>query len=233
MAENILEVNDLTVGFNGNLVLSNLSFKVEEEDVLVVLGPNGAGKTTLLRALLGLVPYQGSISWETDDINYLSSQEFYERRNAPPLSIEEFFDLKDVPHEEKVEIIEEVGLDESVLQKKFGVLSTGEFQRMTIAWALADDPSVLLFDEPTAGIDIGGQETIYSLLHNFWKRRDLTIILVTHDFNIVWDHASDVLCLNKKMLCHGVPEKVLDPERMEELYGTGVKFYKHDHRGSK
>lgn len=233
MAENILEVNDLTVEFNENLVLNNLSFKVEEEDVLVVLGPNGAGKTTLLRALLSLVPYRGSISWETDDINYLSSQEFYERRNIPLLSIEEFFELKDVSHEEKVEIIEEVGLDESVLQKKFGGLSTGEFQRMTIAWALADDPSVLLFDEPTAGIDIGGQETIYSLLHNFWKRRNLTAILVTHDLNIVWEHASDVLCLNKKMLCRGVPEKVLDPERMEELYGTGVKFYKHDHRGSK
>lgn len=233
LAEKVLEVEDLTVEFNGNTVLSNLNFEVGKDEVLVVLGPNGAGKTTLLRALLDLIPHEGSISWKADDISYLSSQEFYDRENIPPLSIEEFFDLKNITHKKKVEILEEVGLEESVLRKNFGALSTGEFQRMTIAWALVDDPSVLLFDEPTAGIDIGGQETIYSLLHEFWKERDLTIILVTHDLNIVWEHASNVLCLNKKMICSGTPEKVLDPERMEELYGSGVKFYKHEHRGPK
>lgn len=233
IGEKILDVADLTVKFDGNTVLNNLTFEVEEEEVLVVLGPNGSGKTTLLRTLLGLIPYKGSISWNTDDISYLSSQEFYERRDIPPLSVEEFFGIKEVSHREKVEILEDVGLEGSVLQKKFGALSTGEFQRMTIAWALVDDPSVLLFDEPTAGIDIGGQETIYSLLHEFWERRNLTIILVTHDLNIVWEHASNVLCLNKKMICSGVPERVLDPKRLEELYGTGVKFYKHAHRGSK
>lgn len=230
ISEKVLEVENLNVEFDGNSVLKDLTFDVEEEEVLVILGPNGAGKTTLLRALLGLIPYRGSIDWRAGDINYLSSQEFYERRNIPPLSIEEFFKLKEVPYEKIVEILEQVGLDEYVLEKRFGALSTGEFQRMTIAWSLVDDPSVLLFDEPTAGIDLGGQETIYSLLHEFWKRRNLTILLVTHDLSVVWAHASNVLCLNKRKLCSGVPEKVLDPERLEELYGTGVKFYKHDHR---
>lgn len=232
ITEKILEVNNLNVEFDGNLVLKDLTFDVEEGDVLVILGPNGAGKTTLLRTLLGLIPYQGDISWKTDDINYLSSQEFYERRDIPPLSIEEFFKLKDVSHDKIVEILDDVGLDESMLEKRFGALSTGEFQRMTIAWALVDDPSVLLFDEPTAGIDLGGQETIYSLLHEFWKERNFTVLLVTHDLSVVWEHASSVLCLNKRKLCSGIPERVLDPERLEELYGTGVKFYKHDHRGS-
>lgn len=228
----ILEVKDLNVEFDGNIVLKDLTFDVEEGDVLVILGPNGAGKTTLLRALLGLIPYRGSISWETDDISYLSSVEFYERRNVSPLSVEEFFQLKKVPHEEMVEILEEVGLDKSVLRKRFDSLSSGEFQRMTIAWALVDDPSVLLFDEPTTGIDIGGQKTIYSLLHKFWKKRNLTVLLVTHDLSVVWKHASNVLCLNKRKLCYGAPERALEPERLEELYGTGVKFYKHDHRGT-
>lgn len=231
LSENILEVEGLTVEFDGNKVLNNLTFNVEKEEVLVVLGPNGAGKTTLLRALLDLIPHKGNVSWRTQDINYLSSQEFYNRETIPPLSIEEFFKIKEDSSHQIVQMLEKVGLDGSVLNKRFGELSTGEFQRMTIAWALIDDPEVLLFDEPTAGIDIGGQETIYSLLHDFWEERDLTIILVTHDLNIVWEHARNVLCLNKDMICYGVPERVLDPERMEELYGTGVKFYKHAHRG--
>ncbi len=228
----ILEVNNLNVEFDGNEVLRDLNFDVDEGEVLVILGPNGAGKTTLLRALLGLIPYRGSISWKTDDINYLSPAEFYERKNVSPLSIEEFFKLKKVNHEEIVEILEKVGLDESILEKRFEVLSSGEFQRMSIAWALVDDPSVLLFDEPTTGIDIGGQKTIYSLLHKFWKRRNLTVLLVTHDLSVVWEHASNVLCLNKRKLCYGAPERVLEPERLEEMYGTGVKYYKHDHRGT-
>jgi zinc transport system ATP-binding protein len=122
-----------------------------------------------------------------------------------------------------------VGLDTTLLKKQFGTLSTGQFQRMIIAWALVDEPSVLLFDEPTSGIDVGGQETIYSLLHKFWEERGLTILLVTHDLNIVWEHANNVLCLNKKMLCHGKPKEVINPKSLEKLYGTGVKFYIHRH----
>ncbi|MFW5912456.1 MAG: metal ABC transporter ATP-binding protein [Candidatus Hadarchaeota archaeon] len=230
MSEEILEVSDLTVVLGGRTVLHNLNFTVEGGDVLVILGPNGAGKTTLLRALLDLVPYEGEVMWGTDDISYLPSQEFFERRDIPPLSVEEFFELKDVSHKEVRNILQKVGLVDSVLDQDYGTLSTGQFHRMTIAWALVDDPSVLLFDEPTAGIDVGGQETIYTLLHDFWRERELTVLLVTHDLSVVWEHASQVLCLNKKKLCSGRPEKVLSPEQLEELYGTGVSVYKHEHR---
>ena len=95
--------------------------------------------------------------------------------------------------------------------------------------ALVDDPSVLLFDEPTSGIDVGGEETIYSLLHKFWKEKGLTILLVTHDLNIVWEHANKVLCLNKKKLCLGTPNEVLSPENLKKLYQSNIKFYKHEH----
>ena len=101
---------------------------------------------------------------------------------------------------------------------------------MIIAWALVSEPSVLLFDEPTAGIDIGGQETIYSLLHKFWREGNLTMLLVTHNLDIVWEHANNVLCLNKKMLCYGKPREVLTPESLEELYGMEIKFYEHTHK---
>lgn len=230
MSNEILKVKNLYVTLDGEEIIKDLSFEVREREVLIILGPNGAGKTTLLRSLVGLLPYKGEIHWATKNISYLPPQELLQRRVLPPLSIEEFFKFKHVSSKQILEILDSVGLDSSVLKKRFGTLSTGQFQRIIIAWALVDEPSVLLFDEPTAGIDIGGQETIYSLLHKFWSEEKLTILLVTHDLNIVWEYANNVLCLNKKILCYGKPREVLTPEELEEIYGAGIKFYKHTHR---
>lgn len=226
---NILTVENLTVELGDEEVIKNLSFRVEERESLVVLGPNGAGKTTLLRALLGVVPYQGKVRWNTKDIAYLPPQELVQRKNLLPLTMEDFFGFKKVSTKQVLAILKSVGLDSEVLKKRFGTLSTGQFQRLIIAWALVDNPTVLLFDEPTSGIDIGGQETIYSLLHRFWQERNLTILLVTHDLNVVWEHANKVLCLNKRGLCFGNPYLALTPEKLRQLYGVGVKFHKHSH----
>jgi zinc transport system ATP-binding protein len=223
-------VKNLNVSFKGEEIIRNLSFEVEEGEVLTILGPNGAGKTTLLRTLVGLLPYQGEIYWATKNISYLPPQELFQRRLLPPLSIEDFFKFKHVSSIKILNALDSVGLDSSVLNKRFGALSTGQFQRMIIAWALVDEPSVLLFDEPTTGIDIGGQETIYTLLHKFWSEKNLTILVVTHDLSIVWEHANNVLCMNKKMLYYGKPRDVLTPESLEEMYDTGIKFYEHTHR---
>jgi len=230
MPKTILKVEKLNVSFDGEEVIKDLSFEVKEGEVLVILGPNGAGKTTLLRALLGLIPYTGKFAWATENISYLPPQELLQRKGLPPLSIEDFFRFKNVSIERILKIFELVELDPSLLKRRYGALSTGQFQRIIIAWALVDDPSVLLFDEPTSGIDIGGQETIYSLLHRFWKERNLTILLVTHDLNVVWEHAETVLCMNKEKLCYGNPRKVLTPEELERIYGTGIKYYEHAHR---
>ena len=230
MSKGILEVKNLNVELGGQEVIKDLSFEVKKGEVLIILGPNGAGKTTLLRTLLGIIPYRGKISWSTKNISYLPPQELFQRKDIPPLTIEEFFKFKKVSSKKILEILKAVGLDSLIFKRSYGTLSTGQFQRMIIAWALVDEPSVLLFDEPTSGIDIGGQETIYSLLHKFWQERNLTILLVTHDLNIVWEHADNVLCLNKKKLCYGGPKDVLTPDGLEKLYGTGIKFYKHTHK---
>jgi len=223
----VLKVKNLSVSLGGEEVLKDLSFTVNKGEVLVILGPNGAGKTTLLKTLLGIIPYTGGIEWKTKSISYLPPQEFLQRTYLPPLSIKDFFGLKGALINKTIKMLELVGLDKSFINKSFNALSTGQFQRVIIAWALVNEPEVLLFDEPTAGIDIGGEETIYSLLHKFWKEKKLTILLVTHDLSIVWEHANNVLCLNKKKLCYGSPHKILTPKNLEELYGTGIKFYKH------
>ena len=229
MAKTILSVEHLTVQFDHEIIIQDINFTVDKQNVLIILGPNGAGKTTLLRALLGLVPYTGSINWKTKNISYLPPQELLFRKDLPPLTIKEFFLFKQVSEQDIHYIIDAVGLPKSILSQEFTTLSTGQFQRMMIAWALVHKPDVLLFDEPTAGIDIGGKETIYSLLHTFWKEWQLTIILVTHNLQMVWEHATDILCLNKKMMCYGPPKDVLTAELLKKIYGTGVKWYEHLH----
>jgi len=225
----LLRVEHVSVSLDNEKILHDLTFKVDKGDVLIILGPNGAGKTTLLRALLGLIPYEGHVEWQTQKISYLPPQELLARKNLPPLSVKDFFNFKNVSESKMAEYLQSVGLDATVLAKQFNTLSTGQFQRMLIAWALVDEPEVLIFDEPTSGIDVGGEETIYSLLHTFWKEKNITIILVTHDLNIIWDHASQVLCLNKKKLCMGKPKEVLTPEQLKQLYMSKVKFYTHEH----
>ncbi|MEA1937380.1 MAG: metal ABC transporter ATP-binding protein [Patescibacteria group bacterium] len=229
MSKPVLKVKNLNVKLGNKEIISDLSFEVNRSDVLIILGPNGAGKTTLLKSLLGLIPSEGEIIWASKKISYLPPQELIQRKNLFPMTIKEFFEFKNIEQEDILKIFQEVGLDLSLLERPFGTLSTGQFQRMIIAWALVDNPDILLFDEATYGVDAGGEETIYSLLHRIWQQRHLTILLVTHDLNIVYEHANNVLCLNKEKLCYGKPLKVLTPKNLQKIYGTGIKFYKHTH----
>lgn len=225
----ILEVKNLSVHFGKEIAVQDMTFSVYERDVVVILGPNGAGKSTLMRALLGLVPHTGSVRWHVKHIGYLPPQESIARTNLPILTIHDFFLFKTTNTEIIKASIKEVGLTQDILTQQFGTLSTGQFQRIMLAWILIDEPLVLLLDEPTAGIDIGGEETVYSLLHKLWEKRKLTIILITHNISIIWKHATNVLCLNKKMICYGHPEKTLTQEILKKVYGDEVTLYEHRH----
>ena len=225
MEKTILEVENLCVELNGVEIIRNLSFRVREGEIVTILGPNGAGKTTLLKTLLGIVPYKGKIWWKK------GIKKGYVPQRLPfikdfPLTVEEFFRLKENSEEKIKKVVKAVGV-EKFLNRRIGNLSSGEFQRILIAWALLKNPEVLLFDEPIAGIDIRGEETIYSLLLKLNKKRKLTVLLVTHDLSVVFRFSSYVICLNRQPVCQGKPKRVLTPEALEKLYGTEIKFYSH------
>ena len=225
---NILEVKNLTVSFNDEKVIDDLSFSLKKSENLVVVGPNGAGKTVLLKTLLGIIPHSGEIKWEKGiKVGYVP-QKFEIDKNLP-LSVGDFFSFKTSDSQKINEILNSVGIvDLSILKKKIGVISFGQLQRVLIAWGLLNNPSILLFDEPTSGVDAGGEETIYNLLSEIDKKMKLTTIFVTHDLSIVYKFADTVLCLNKKPICYGLPQEVLNPERLKELYGGEIKFHHHD-----
>ncbi len=209
-------------------IIENLSFQIKRGDVVTILGPNGAGKTVLLRTLLGLIPHEGEIEWDSDiKIGYVPQRLPFIK--DIPLSVNDFFKLKKSSEKDTKEILDSVGFREDFLEKKMGDISSGQFQRVLIAWALIKNPQVLLFDEPTAGIDISGEETVYNLLAKLKLERNLTMLLVTHDLSVVYKFSTDVICLNKHLICHGPPREVLTPESLRELYGEEVKYYQHKH----
>jgi zinc transport system ATP-binding protein len=228
--ETILEVSDLSVTLEGKHIIEDLSFSVKRGENLTILGPNGAGKTVLLRALLGTLPHEGSIAWrKATRIGYVPQRLPYIRNI--PLSVEDFFALKRRRSTTMTvaEMLRSVGLGEPMTKAPMGDLSSGQFQRILIAWAVAGDPDVLLFDEPTTGIDVGGEETVYGLLARLHRERNLTMLIVTHDLAVVHKLSSTVLCLNKRLICQGPPVDVLTPESLRRLYGTEVKYYEHRH----
>lgn len=236
MTEPILKVSGLSVELNQNKILSDVSFEVKEKETLVIIGPNGAGKTMLFRSLLGLIPYQGKVLWRPGvKISYIPQRLFVER--DLPITTQEFLKLKESSDREIDRALTAVGfvkdrphtghLRNHILNRKIGFLSGGEFQKVLIAWALLGHPNVLLFDEPTAGVDNSSEVTVYSLLNKLKKRENLTVLLISHELDVVYHYATSVLCLNKERVCYGLPQTVLNNESLTKLFGPSVGLYQH------
>jgi len=128
--------------------------------------------------------------------------------------------------EHVVTALEQVGMA-AKKNKKLGVLSGGEFQRLMIARSLLHEKELLIFDEPAAGIDARGEETIYNLIAEINKKKGVTCLIVSHELSVVSRYASSVLCLNKSLVCFGPPKTAITPNTLQELYGYDAGLYEH------
>lgn len=239
MQVSILSVKNLTVERNDRLIIEDLSFDVTEGETLAVIGPNGAGKTTLLRAILGLIQYKGEVTWKSGvKIGYVPQRLYIE--SDIPLTTEEFLSIKKTNKKDITGVLEAVGLsgesdtmkntEKHILKNKLGNLSGGELQRVLIAWSLLGNPNVLLYDEPTSGVDVSGEETVYTMLEKIKKERGLTIVIISHEIEIVRHFTTTVLCLNKEKVCYGPPFEVITQKNINKLFGEETSYYKHSHK---
>ena len=215
----ILKVSNLSVKLQNQILLDNISFNVERGKTLAILGPNGAGKTVLFRTLLNLLPHTGSIEWsEKVKIGYVPQ---YVAVSDIPISVKEFLLIGDGVNFE--ESLSQVRLnDKEILNKRLGVLSGGQLRRVLIAWALNDNPNVLLLDEPTTGVDMDSEEPIYLMLNDIKKTKKITIFLITHNIHIVQEYADDLLALNKCVTFSGPSAELGKPDVQRQIYGEPV-----------
>ncbi len=221
----ILRVANLGVRLDHVPILENVSFDVRRGTTLAIVGPNGAGKTTLFRVLLGLLPHTGTVDWSGPiRVGYVP-QHFVVM--DVPITVREFLGFKGNAGFE--ESLAAVGLERAVLGKRLDVLSGGEMQRVLIAWATLDRPDVLLFDEPTATVDIGSEDMVYETLSKLEKDTGITILLSTHDLHIVTRYCDAVLALNRTVRFLGPPGRLSEPSLLMEIFGSGAGLAAHKH----
>jgi iron complex transport system ATP-binding protein len=233
--------NDIRVGFPSRPdFLGPVSLRVDAGDCCGIVGPNGAGKSTLLRLMAGLLkPKTGRIELDSDALAALSSRERARKIAFLPqrVAIDADFTVREVvlmgrfPHRsmglfdsaEDNAIVESAMADTQTLEfadRPMETLSGGEAQRVHIAAALAQQPRVLLLDEPTASLDIQHQLAVFEILRG-QAAAGIAVVVVTHDVNFAADFCNKVLLLdNGKAVACGPPAEVISPEMLAPVYGV-------------
>jgi zinc transport system ATP-binding protein len=233
MITTALEVEGLGVRFGRIVALDNVQFAVPRGGTLAVIGPNGAGKTVLFKALIGAVPHAGKVRWaDGTRIGYVP-QRLDIDRDLPITGLDFLRAKAAVSQASESDIrraLDMVKLPPEVAGRPIGTFSGGQFQRLLLAFALMGRPTVLLFDEPTAGVDEPGEESFYAMIQRLQHAEGLTLLLISHELAIVYQHADMVLCLsgNHRPAFFGAPEAMLTPERLREAYRAPLKFHAHD-----
>ena len=256
-----LKLTDVTFGFGRqetavqSPVLKNVSLTIAAGEVLGILGPNGSGKSTLLKILMRiLVPQQGTIEWFGQPHDAFSQSDIarhvayvpQETQQAFPFTINEMVLMGRYPHHNRTWGLGwEGSQDRAVAMQAMRDLdvahlgtrlitnvSGGERQRAVIARALAQEPEVLLLDEPTAFLDLHHQLDIARIMRRLNRERGLTVVLVSHDLNLASQYCDRLLLLREGEIVNvGSPEEVIARESLEPVYGCSVLVDRHPQSG--
>ncbi len=201
----MITVQNLSLCLNGHVILDDVSFTLRAGEYVGLIGPNGAGKTSLVKTLLGMHrPTSGTVTMAPEvKIGYVPQR--YRLSAVVPVSVREVLRMATTePDDTLAKLLQTVELDASFLGRNFHTLSGGQQQRVVIARALAQRPTVLVFDEPLTGVDYDTKQKIYTLLAGLRQREGLTILFVSHEVDQVVAECDRVLCLNQTLHtgCH-------------------------------
>ena len=233
MSNAIIEIKNLSAGYDGRTVLRDVNLTVYERDFLGIIGPNGGGKTTLIKCILGLLkPYGGEIIIREPAIGYLPQYTTIDKKF--PITVEEVV-LSGLSSRKSLtarftaeqrrkagEVIRRMGL-EGMEQRAIGTLSGGQLQRALLGRAVIADPTVLILDEPSTYIDKHYEARLYELLADINKQ--CAIILVSHDIGTVLQQVKSIACVNETLDYH--PDTGISEEWLERNFHCPIELLGH------
>lgn len=236
----MIKFSNVQLGYGRKPVLTALNFDIQRGDFFGIVGPNGAGKTTLLKAILGLLkPLQGEISFPENERGQKKSIGYVPQH----ASIDEIFPItaldmvlmgryakigifkhpKSCDYELAEKMLKNVGM-ENLANRNYRELSGGQKQRTLIARAMVGEPDILILDEPVEGMDIQGERAIMELIRTLHNEYALTVVLVSHDLNIVANYVKTLSIIHNNTMKLGPVDSILNEETMARVYGTEVKI---------
>jgi zinc transport system ATP-binding protein len=237
-----VELQNITVVSEGNTLIENVSAFVPAGSLTFILGPNGGGKTTLLKCILNIIKYSGKVIFHGAKDNKIKIGYVPQKINVDrdmPLTVLEYLvsGFQKLPiflgilpkfKKEALDVLKLTGA-EGLIDKRLGRLSGGEMQRVLVALALMQKPDVLILDEPSGGIDISGETLFCGLISSIKKQLNITVIMVTHDIEVVRAHADNVILLKKTLRGSGTISDTLTDAKLKELFGIHDKEKKDCH----
>ncbi len=233
-----LEVQNINIGYGDKIILRDLSFQIPHGSRVAVVGPNGAGKSTLFKALVGLLPLQqGNIfihgeplGAHQDCVAYVPQREEVDWRF--PVTVSDvvmmgrfaqmgWLNRASAHDKEAVQkSLAQMGIAD-LAGRSIGQLSGGQQQRAFLARAIAQEPHILLMDEPFTGVDVTTQEATLRLLDHL-QDKEVTAIVSTHDLNLAGSRFDLVLLLNHRLIAFGAPKEVFIKENLAQAFGNSM-----------
>ena len=227
-----LRIADLSVTIGSEKILKKVDLHVHCGELVAIIGPNGAGKSTLLKAILGQRDYDGVISFsvpgkrEKMKIGYVPQSPTFDP--GDPVTVSDLFaccmskrptflGLGKAMREQVLDCLSRVH-GEDLMDRRVGVLSGGELQRVLLALALEPLPNILILDEPLSGVDVEGMESLMDMLDEIRETYDLSILMTTHDFAMLPRYADQVVLIDHGVVCQGKPLEVLGSEDFRRVF---------------
>jgi iron complex transport system ATP-binding protein len=241
----LLQAKDVGHAYGERVALRGVSVSVDAGQVVALIGPNGSGKSTLIKSLLGHVRASGEIFWRDRNIRDWRPRELarivaylpQSPRHEPGQTVVETLRLGRTPYwgafglessaDERVmrDVASLLGL-EDLLDRPMDEISGGQRQRVYIGRCLTQEPAALLLDEPNTYLDLKHQIELWQLLRNLADKKNLAVLLASHELNIAGAHADRLMLLHEGSLAaSGNADDVLRPEVLSPVYGVGMQRY--------
>ena len=243
-----LRIDNVTLGYGKQIVLHNVDFRAGPGEMLGIIGPNGSGKSTLIRGLTRIItPSCGDVFIDGSNLNRISPQKLAQIVGVVPQNpaLPETFTAFEVvlmgrtPHLGllRYESVRDLDIVRNAMaatrtldlsKRRVSELSGGERQRLTIARALAQEPKILLMDEPTANLDINYQMETLELARQLSRYEELIVVVTLHDLNLAAQYCDKLILLsNGTIHCQGSPQEVINARTIKDVYGAQVCVYPH------